>query len=85
MLDALMALNRQLSAVESRLQIIELKFESSTLQVFRQFDRLSLEVGHLRSDISNLKSRQDMLFVKQDIIHSTLAGETPPVSRSNRP
>jgi len=35
-------------------------------------------------DIEMLRSRQDMIYVKQDVLQSTLAGETPPLSRSFR-
>lgn len=82
MLDTLIALDSKLSVVTSRLQIMELKGEASTLQIFRQLDKLSAEVVSIKNDIKSLKARQDMLFVKQDIMQSTLAGETPPVSRS---
>ena len=37
----------------------------------------------IRNDLASLKKRQDQLFLKQDQIQCTLAGETPPVSNSS--
>ena len=57
-----------------------------TTSMLRMIDGkvVSLETmtGQLVQDMQGLKSRQDMLFVKQDRIQSTLSGQFPPIIRS---
>ena len=57
-----------------------------TMSMLRMIDGkvVSLETmtGQLVQDMQGLKSRQDMLFIKQDQIQSTLSGHFPPTIRS---
>ena len=43
-----------------------------------------LAVSEVKDELLALKRRQDMVFKKQDIIHSTLAGEIPSGMQSFR-
>lgn len=40
-------------------------------------NRLAAILEHQHGELDSIKHRQDMVFKKQDIIHSTLAGEVP--------
>ena len=86
----------ELSCLENKLLFENLKSE---LNNFKMEVRLGLRTKQtdstavasmlsalstdIRNDLASLKKRQDQLFLKQDQIQCTLAGETPPVSNSS--
>ena len=65
-----MILNK-LDAVSARLEVSLLREEATSLRLVRVIDMIEM----LSRDIQGLRSRQDLLFRKQDILQSTLAGE----------
>ena len=55
----------------ARFEVISIKEDTSTLRLSRIIDMLEM----VSRDVKSLKDRQDLLFRKQDMLQSTLAGE----------
>lgn len=54
------------------------RVENAIVESNNKFERA---FSIVTKDIEMLRSRQDMIYVKQDVLQSTLAGETPSASR----
>ena len=72
--------------VQSKLETISLKLEITQRnqqrmesQVEKNHADVMKTLTEMKEDIQAVKRRQDLVFRKQDIIHSTLAGEVPKV------
>lgn len=76
-----------MTAMEMKLEIALLKDEAARLkgeEVGRKRDSTFLTLlESISKDVQGLRSRQDLLFAKQDILQATIAGETP-LSRTYR-
>ena len=73
------------SRTEDSSRIVEISNNINTIQSdFQNFqsDLQSLKNAHIRmeEELKKMTNRQDLVFMKQDLIQSTLAGELPPPS-----
>ena len=71
MLSALTVQGARLESINARCEIAVLRDEANSLRMSQMCSLLE----SVSKDITSLKQRQDMLFQKQDILQSTLAGE----------
>ena len=70
--------------VEARLENMSLKVHCLSEQMNdlkrtmeKSFSKIMLAMSEMKNEFLAVKRRQDLVFQKQDIIHSTLAGEIP--------
>ena len=74
----------QLQLLQSKLETITVKLEISERNQQQIKQQMVAKLSDVQDDIQALKMRQDLVFRKQDIMQSTLAGEIPTGFSANR-